>query len=893
MKRSAVRFAVPAMTAVLTLIVFLILFAVFRIFPLGSRSIVWCDMEQQAVPLLMQMREMLHRGEGISYTALDAGGMQFYGIFFFFLSNPFSLLILLTDTPADQLVGLLVILKLALASGTAALWLRSRVPDLAPEFQVLLGMMYGCSGYGLFYYQNLMWLDILVMVPLLMLALRKLLQGGSPVPYLLVLCTMMLLCFYLCFMVVLFTLIYTALTLRYTVPEKQHGRIALRFWTSSLLAAVLTAVVWLPCFLQVMHSARSGGLIERLMRAYLFNNFGDKLAVIGCTALPLAALAVLWMRGRSRTPALRRDRILCLLLLCAALIDPVNMMWHTGSYQAFPFRWAMFPILLLLTAAAQALSAHSRIPEAPAAQCKPAMLVLGGFLLLTAGYLAALWIFFRDALCSYTETLWLSTKNVLLILPLIWLLTTLYFAIMLFYHHREISRRTAFLLTAVLFASEFTLHFRCYVGAAANDDRLYTQTVSAADAFSDDGSLSRVRMTKKYAHVNMLGAIGFPTLAHYTSMTRADFLYGVKRLGYSSYWMEVSSIGGTLLSDALWNVRYQLGTFGDFPSWTEKIWSDDRLDAVENRILFPTAMLTDASPEEIADLPAGSRIAVQKQIAAQYCGRDDLITEYAPTALNGVSLTQTPEGGAVCTLDDPETEGEIRFSLFIPERQALYFDLYSQTGTELRTPLDGAVQVQVNGKTVCTEYPMQNDNGFAFLGEADASYVVVRLAVKKDFTCESFGLFGISADRTAEAVQQAEGAALQYQGGTYTCDVTAAQESTLILSAAYDEGLAAQIDGADTPVYRVNSCQAAVRLPAGTHHVTVRHHVQGLKTALLLTLTGIAAALILLLFRKHLPLHHAEWAARKLSDAAMGSILLLIYVMPTVLCILGSLKSIL
>ena len=893
MKRSAARLAVPAMTAALTLGLYLILFAVFRIFPLGSNSIVWCDMEQQAVPLLVQMRELVRNGESIGYTVLDAGGMQFYGIFFFFLSNPFSLLIFCTEIPADQLVNLLVICKLALAAGTASLWMRSRVPDLAPEFQVLLGMMYGCSGYGLFYYQNLMWLDIMAMAPLLMLALRRLLRGGSGVPYLLVLCAMMTLCFYLCFMVVLFTLIYTALALRYTVPEEIRGKTARRFWLMSLLAAALTAPVWIPCFLQVMHSARSGGLLEGLSRAYLLNNFGDKLALTGCTALTFGVLPVLWMRGRTVTPSLRRDRILCVLLLTAALVDPVNMMWHTGSYQAFPFRWAMFPILLLLTAAAQALSERSRVPEAEKLRLRSAVPVLGGFLLPAAGYLAALWIFFRADLCSYAETLWISMKNILLLLPLFWVLTSLYFAVLLYYHHRGIGRRTAFLLLAALFAGEFTLHFRCYVGAAANPDTLYADTMSAAAAVSDDGSLGRVRMAKKYAHANMLGALGAPTLAHYTSMTREDFLYGVKRLGYSSYWMEVPSTGGTLLSDALWNVRYLLGTPGQLPSWTETFWSDGRLDAAENSIRFPTALLTDAAPDEIADLPAGSRIAVQKALAARYCGQENLVTEYAPTAHSGVELTQTAEGGTVCTCEDPDAGGEIRYSLFIPDRQALYLDLYSQTGTQLHTPLEGAVRVQVNGRTVCEEYPAQNENGFLYLGEVDASYIVVRLAVQKDFACESFGVFGISADRAAEAVGRAAGTALHYRHGTYTCDVTAAQAGTLILSAAYDEGLTAQIDGTETPVYRVNSCQAAVELPAGAHHVTVRHHVQGLKFALMLALTGIAAAFAVWLMRKRFPPEYAERAALRLTAAAFWGILLLIYIVPTVLCIIGSVRGLL
>ena len=113
-----------------TALLFAVYFALYHIYPLGSRSIVWCDMEQQAVPLLLHFKALVLRGESIAYSVLDAGGMQFYGVFFFFLSNPFSLLVLVSDIPADMLVTVMVAAKLALASGTAALWLCRRVPEL-------------------------------------------------------------------------------------------------------------------------------------------------------------------------------------------------------------------------------------------------------------------------------------------------------------------------------------------------------------------------------------------------------------------------------------------------------------------------------------------------------------------------------------------------------------------------------------------------------------------------------------------------------------------------------------------------------------------------------------------------------------------------------------------
>ena len=76
------RVALPA--CLITFLMYLLCGRVYGLFPCGSNSVVWCDMEQQAVPLLVQMRELLRSGESLSYSLLDAGGMEFYGIFFSF-----------------------------------------------------------------------------------------------------------------------------------------------------------------------------------------------------------------------------------------------------------------------------------------------------------------------------------------------------------------------------------------------------------------------------------------------------------------------------------------------------------------------------------------------------------------------------------------------------------------------------------------------------------------------------------------------------------------------------------------------------------------------------------------------------------------------------------------
>ena len=887
--------ALPA--CLITFLLFLLCSRVYGLFPCGSNSVVWCDMEQQAVPLLVQFRQLMRSGETLSYSLLNAGGMQFYGVFFFFLSNPLSFLVLVGDTPADLLVNLLVYCKLALASGTAALWLRRRVPALETPMLILLAVMYGCSGYGLFYYQNLMWLDIMLTVPLLMLALRHLLGNGSALPYFLVLCTMMVFCFYLCYMIVLFVLLYMALSLRFTVSEEQRGRIAGRFWGTSLLAAAVTAVIWLPCFLQVMHSARSDGVISRLMQSYLFNNLQDKLSLLCCTALIFAAIPALFCADKNAgyTGRTARDRRLFFLLLAALALDPINMMWHTGSYQAFPLRWGMIPVLLLLTSAAEQFAETPAEPKGTRrAAVKPVLRIVGILTAVIASD-ALLVLFAKEKILSYIHSLWVSIPNFLMLLCPALLLFCGYFLLLKYRRASRISLRSCTLLAALLFCAEFAMNFHCYIGAAANDDSLFAQTMSAEGQIPEDNDdLARLRLMRKYAHANMVGALGYPTMAHYTSMTRSDYMYAVKRMGYSSYWMEVNSVGGTVLTDALWHIRYLLGTLSDFPPGTEQIWTNGSLAIAENSLLLPPVIALDAAPSELETLPDGRRIGVQQFLGETLLGLEDFITEYPCTIAENAILQTEPDGHTACTLENPDENGSLRYSMFVRGRQALYFDLYSQTETEIKTPRDDAVSIAVNGKTIEQNYPQSNRNGLIFLGEFENSYVSVRVKVHQDFNCESFGIFGMDMTQIEEAILAADGTDVSYAHGTYTAKYHADTAKTLLFSAAYDEGFTAEVNGKSVPVYRVCGCMAAVTVPAGDNTVVMKFHVSGLRTGCLIAGAGLLLAAILWVVLRHCKAAALEkidklslWMLR----AAYAVILAAVYCLPVILWAVGSVHA--
>ena len=67
---------------IIVILVFGCFFAINGFFPFGTSSISWCDMTQQVIPLLCDFKDILSGDDGFFLSLQNAGGMNFFGVFF-------------------------------------------------------------------------------------------------------------------------------------------------------------------------------------------------------------------------------------------------------------------------------------------------------------------------------------------------------------------------------------------------------------------------------------------------------------------------------------------------------------------------------------------------------------------------------------------------------------------------------------------------------------------------------------------------------------------------------------------------------------------------------------------------------------------------------------------
>lgn len=831
MKKKTRVWAAPLLVAAIALTVF----AIYSLFPLGKKTLSWCDMSQQVMPLLAEWKDILSGKADLFLNLGHAGGMSFWGVFFFFLSSPFSYLVaFIPKTEMLLFANLLVLFKLMVCALTAAIFFKKVFPTLGTIQVSCLSALYAFCGYAMLFYQNVVWLDMMYLFPLLLLSLRALTAQGKVLPYAICLSAILITNYYLSYMVVLFLILSFGTYLLACVPKRERGKDIVHLALGTGMAALFTAVVWLPSLLQYFASARTDlSLFESLTSGGARTLF-TKLPILLCTGCSIAA-CFFFLKERCSRKDMRRSLLFTLLLLLLPIcIEPINVMWHLGSYQAFPMRGGYMLPFFVLILFAFVLQRLAQLPDCPT--CGAYAVGYGALMTVVAAFLAVLLLFAKTPLGTYTRTLWLDAKAIQLLLLAFALIALAYFLLVALRRHQKLSHRAFTGFLTILVIVECLFNGGVYIGTAADSTDSYRQSASVIGQIEDDG-FYRVKSYQKYFPVNDMGAFGYPSLGHYTSLTSRDYLYGMKKLGYSSYWMEVASNGGTLLTDAILSQKYMLSK-GATPSFTyQKIKNSSIYQIYENRYALPLGLITSSDLRTYESLPTGERTKNQQLLyQALFDQNGNLLTFYRPTKATNVTVEQNAQGYHI-TRDG--SGASLLYEIEVKGDQVLYLDCFQKYSNALTEPVNGALDVYVNGRRLMENYPSKSNNGYLDLGRYQDSTVTVELILNMEIWPTSFGVFGMDAALAENALKDAKTPELTIDGHHITGTAYAqSQGETLFLAIPYQRGYKAQVNGKDVEVLRVLDTFLAIPLEAGENQVTLRYTPSGFPLGIALTIVG-------------------------------------------------------
>ena len=218
----------------LPVLIMLVLFAITGIYPFGDRSFLSTDLYHQYMPFFSEFVRAVKAGEGISYTWNVGVGSNFLALYVYYLASPFHWLgLLVPKAHIMEFLTYLVVVKIGLCGLTAFWYLdwRGGVHGKAWSLQncaaLFFSLGYALSGFLAAYNWNIMWLDCVILLPVIVMGLERLVREGKPGLYCVALGLSIFTNYYISIMICIFLVLYFIFlycTERHPMPGEGAGR---------------------------------------------------------------------------------------------------------------------------------------------------------------------------------------------------------------------------------------------------------------------------------------------------------------------------------------------------------------------------------------------------------------------------------------------------------------------------------------------------------------------------------------------------------------------------------------------------------------------------------------------------------------------------------------------
>ena len=382
-------------SAFVALLGILFIFIVYSVFPFGDGTVMRMDLYHQYGPLFAELYDRVVEGKSLLYSWESGGGSSFLGNYFNYLSSPFTVLIFLFDkADISFAITALVIVKCMASAVTFTYYLKASQKRHS-YVSAAFGVFYAFCAYFLAYYWNIMWIDGMILLPLIVLGIERLIHNGKGALYTGALAVLLLSNYYMGYMACIFSVLYFLAYFLMTAkprPEKSGEKLTtrekysaknlmrhpflnrcMRFAGFSLLAGGLCAVTLLPTYFLLRGSSATSDSFPTTFESYftifdfltshlsalettIRSSGDDVLPNIYCGVLPLLLVTLYLINRRISLREKAVYIVLLLFLLFSFDNNAMNFIWHAFHFpNDLPFRFSYMYCFLVLVMAFRGL----------------------------------------------------------------------------------------------------------------------------------------------------------------------------------------------------------------------------------------------------------------------------------------------------------------------------------------------------------------------------------------------------------------------------------------------------------------------------------------------------------------------------------------------------------
>lgn len=840
---------------ILPVVIMWVIYICMQVFPFGEESVLVLDLNGQYVYFFEELKNIIYGDGSLLYSFSRPLGGEFFGIFAYYLSSPFSFIVALF--PAAYMTEALLVMFL-LKTGCCALTFGIYIDATRkrnPISTVLFSAMYALCGYAVVMQHNTMWIDNLILLPIIMLGIENLIKFGRYKMFVISLSMAIFSNFYIGYMMCIFVAVYffyyyfaTSPEDRNPLGEKKH------FIKSFLRIGIFSVIVLLICaaLLICTYYSLTFGKTEFTNPDYTFEQkfdwmdlltkfyFGsydtvrpEGLPWLYIGMLPLVLCPLYFFAPHVKTREKIASGILCAFFLVSFNASTIDIFWHgmqKPNWLNYRYSFILCFILILM-----AYKAYERLADIGYRKVVASSAAIAGILLVLQKFeyehlddLTAVWCSLA-IVAIYLGVLRASTMN------------------------GEEIRRTASLVLVILCSLELFCAGLLNV-VALDNDVIYSSRTSYQNfrnrvqpvvekIHEKDNSFYRMEKTV-HRKTNDPYLLDMNGLSGSTSTLNRETIALLKNLGLSSkaHWSKY--LGGTPVLDSLFGIKYLICPNEDPQPFYDYLFTYDAdLAAYENPYALSIAYGVNENLAEL-DITSDefySPFDRMNAIVTSMLGNDKIIEVFKPEKKVKIS-TNNAISSSIASHHKyvPNMEGAsgVVYTLTITDTDKLYCYFPSDYTRE--------TELYLNGEKFGTYYANESYR-IVELGSFDVGETVkVELRLKSDnlyiredqnyFCYVDTETFEEYMPRLAESQFNIEKfTESKFEG---TINMTG-DDSLVFTSIAYDEGWKVYLDGEKIETVKLLNGTIGFYADAGEHQLTMKYRPDCLYIGVLLNITGL------------------------------------------------------
>lgn len=789
-------------------LVLVVIFAQRGIFPFGEECFLRTDMYHQYAPFFSEFQYKLTHGGSLLYSWDIGMGVNFSALYAYYLASPMNWLVALCPRQfLIEFMTVLIVIKTGL-SGLFFTWYLRKHTGIREFGSCFFGIFYALSGYMAAYSWNIMWLDCILLFPVILFGLERLVKEKKGMVYCIALGLSILSNYYISIMICIFMVIYAAVLVILYPPKKgkEFAATAGRFTLYSLLAGGLAAVVLLPEIYALQATASGNFDFPKTVSSYfsifdmIARHMGNVQTEIGLDHWPniycgVAVLMLLLLYLGNKNIKIKEKAVYFSLLLffyASFSVNVLNFIWHGFHYpNSLPCRQSFIYIALVLV---MCYKAYLELKNTP---WKHIVMAFWG---------AAAFVILAEKLVDNEEQFHFAVFYAAI------LFLALYTGCIYLYHSRKWCRDGVLLAVLGLVFCESAVNM-AVTSIPTTSRTAYVKdnedTMLLADSIR---SSVFYRIEKGESRTKNDGAwMNFPSASLFSSVASAAMSDFFKSVGCESSTNAYSVKGSTPFIDALFATRY--GIYPDqqpADGLKEQIGRQGSMWFYENKYTLPVGFVMPQDMETNWVLDSGNPANVQNDLSS-VLGVSNLLVP-AEGVSEGKKLTFTADASGdyyvyVTNKKVEEVSAEIgeRSLSFDNVDRGYFLELgYLPKGQEV------ILQSQTDGN------PAMQAEIWRF--DPEAMEEIYQCLSKSPLELSSWTDTGL-----AGSINTPEG-------------------GTMFTSIPYDKGWKIWVDGTAVSGRPVFDAFLGVDLEPGEHKIRLSYEPQGLKTGAVIT--GVSAAAV-------------------------------------------------